>query len=177
VIETARLLLRKPRLEDTDALHEVYSDPEVMRYIGLGDTFELDETRAWIEKALVRWDANGFGHFVIEHDGRVVGRCGFLVWDPRSWRTGTLPELGEHAEVEVGWMLGRAHWGNGYALEAASACRDHAFHELGLARLISLIAPGNERSVRVAEGIGSRYERDVERDEWRAQVYAVERRT
>jgi RimJ/RimL family protein N-acetyltransferase len=172
VIETERLVLRKPRVDDADALHDVYSDPEVMRYIGTGETFDRDETRAWLEKALARWAANRFGHFVIERDGTVLGRCGFLVWDPVEWRIRT---YGAGAEVELGWMLGRAHWGHGYALEAAAACRDHAFAELRLQRLISLIAPGNERSVRVAEKLGSRYERDVSRGEWRAQLYAVER--
>lgn len=172
MIETERLLLRRPRPEDADALHELYADPEVMRYIGTGETFSRDETHAWVEKALQRWAANGFGHFVIERDSVVIGRCGFLVWDPVEWRVRT---YGEGAEVELGWMLGRAHWGNGYAIEAASACRNHAFAELGLSRLISLIAPGNQRSMRVAERLGSHYERDVSRDEWRAKLFAVER--
>jgi RimJ/RimL family protein N-acetyltransferase len=175
VIRTERLVLRKPTDDDVDALCEIYSDPEVMRYIGTGDVFDLEETRAWVEKALVRWEANGFGHFVIEHEGEVIGRAGFLVWDPDEWRTGTLPELGDRAAVELGWMLGRAHWGNGYAVEAALACRDHAFRELGLARLISLIAPGNDPSMRVAEKIGSRYVRDVGRGDWVARLYAVAR--
>jgi RimJ/RimL family protein N-acetyltransferase len=172
VIETERLVLRKPRLDDADALFAVYSDPEVMRYIGAGETFDRDETCVWLEKALRRWDANGFGHFVIDRDGDILGRCGFLVWDPAEWRIRT---YGEGAEVELGWMLGRAHWGHGYAVEAGAACRDHAFADLGLTRLISLIAPGNERSVRVAEKLGSRYERDVGRGDWRAQLFAVER--
>lgn len=141
MIETERLLLRKPGLDDAGALHEAYSDPEVMRYIGLGGTFGREETRAWLEKALARWDANGFGHFVLERDGVVIGRAG----------------------------------GHGYAGEVAAACRDHAFGELGLTRLISLIAPGNERSVRVAEKLGTQYRRDVGRGDWHAQLYALER--
>lgn len=175
MIETERLLLRKPALDDADALSEIYSDPEVMRYIGTGDTLDRAETRAWIKKALARWEANGFGQLVIERDGEVVGRAGFLVWDADEWRVGTLPELGERAAVELGWMLGRAHWGHGYAAEAAEACRDHAFRELGLPRLISLIAPGNDRSVRVAEKIGARYVRDVGRGDWVARLFAVAR--
>jgi RimJ/RimL family protein N-acetyltransferase len=176
VIETARLVLRPPALADAEALHEAYSDPEVMRYIGVGETFDLEETRAWIEeKALRRWRADGFGHYVLERreDRRVLGRAGFLVWDPDAWRTGTRADLGERAAVELGWLLAREHWGRGYAVEAARALRDHGFEELGLPRLISLILRGNERSVRVAERIGSRYVGDVSRDEWTAQLYAV----
>jgi RimJ/RimL family protein N-acetyltransferase len=176
LIETERLVLRKPRKGDAKALHAAYSDPEVMRFIGLGETFgDLEETRAWIDKALARWKADGFGHFVIEKDGKVIGRSGFLVWDPDEWRTGTLAELGDDAAVELGWLVAREHWGNGYATEAALALRDYGFRELGLPRLISLIAPGNDASVRVAEKIGSRYVRDVTRGEWVARVFAVSR--
>ena len=176
MIETERLLLRKPTLDDADALYEAYSDPEVMRYIGMGETFDRAATRAWIKKARQRWDANGFGHFVIERDDIVVGRAGFLVWDSEEWRVRTLAEAGDRAAIELGWLLGRAHWGHGYAVEAATALRDHAFGELALTRLISLIARGNDRSVRVAQKLGSRYVRDVTRDDWVAQLYAVQRR-
>jgi RimJ/RimL family protein N-acetyltransferase len=175
VIETERLLLRKPRRSDARALLEAYGDPEVMRHIGSGETFDLARTRAWVDTSLRRWRADGFGHFVVEHRGGVLGRVGFLVWDPDAWRPGTRAELGDGCAVELGWLLAREHWGNGYAVEAATACRDHAFRELGLTRLISLIAHGNDRSTRVAERIGSRYVRDVGRGEWSARLFAVSR--
>jgi len=176
-IETDRLRLRRPTLEDAPALAEAYSDPEVMRYIGVGETFDVEGTRDWLGKAFRRWDADGFGHFAVERkeDGRVLGRAGFLVWDPDAWRTGTLAELGDRGAVELGWLLAREHWGRGYASEAALALRDHGFAQLGFTRLISLILRGNERSERVAEKIGSRYVRDVSRDEWTARLFAVQR--
>jgi RimJ/RimL family protein N-acetyltransferase len=178
LLETGRLLLRKPRLDDAEALAEAYGDPEVMQFIGDGATTrDLDGVRAWIRRALSRWEADGFGVFVVERraDARVLGRVGFLVWDAGEWRPGTRAEFGDRAVVEVGWVLAREHWGHGYATEAAAACRDHGFAELAFPRLISLIAHGNGRSVRVAEKIGERYERDVSRDEWSARLYAMER--
>jgi RimJ/RimL family protein N-acetyltransferase len=176
-IETERLILRKLKKSDAKALHEAYSDPEVMRYIGLGETRDLEGTRAWIDRSLQRWKLDGFGHHAIERkeDGRVLGRAGFLVWNPDTWETGTIAEFGEHSVVELGWLLAREHWGNGYAVEAATALRDHAFTSLGLSRLISLILRGNDRSVRVAEKIGARYVRDVSRGEWTARLFAVNR--
>jgi RimJ/RimL family protein N-acetyltransferase len=163
LIETELLLLRKPRLDDAEALLEAYSDPETMRYIGDGTTTDLDGVHRAIDKWLARWDADEFGQFVVERrgDGRVVGRVGFLVWHRERWQPGTRAEFGERAEVELGWTLARPHWGHGYATEAAVACRDLALDGLGLRRLVSLIMHGNERSVRVAEKLGERYERDV----------------
>lgn len=177
VVETDRLILRKPRKSDAKALLEAYSDPEVMRYIGMGETRDLEQTRAWVDRALQRWKADGFGHYVIERkeDGRVLGRAGFLVWNPDTWETGTLAELGEQSVVELGWLLAQEHWGNGYAVEAATALRDHGFRELRFQRLISLILRGNERSERVAEKLGARYVRDVSRDDWTARLFAVNR--
>ena len=177
MIETERLTLRKPKKGDAKAFHEAYGDPEVMRYIATGETLDLAQTRAWVDKALRRWKADGFGPFTVERteDGRVLGRAGYLVWDPDTWQTGTLAELGEHAVVELGWLLAQEHWGRGYATEAALALRYYAFTELGLTRLISLILRGNDRSVRVAEKIGARYVRDVSRGGWTARLYAVNR--
>jgi RimJ/RimL family protein N-acetyltransferase len=177
MIETERLILRRPKKSDAKALLEAYGDPEVMRYIGVGETRDLEQTRTWLDKALRRWKADGFGHYAIERkeDGRVLGRAGFLVWNPDTWETGTLAELGEQSVVELGWMLAQEHWGNGYAVEAAAALRDHGFRELGFERLISLILRGNERSERVAEKIGSRYVRDVSRGDWTARLFAVNR--
>lgn len=174
-IETERLVLRRPRLSDAAALHAAYGDPEVMRFIGDGKTMTPAKTKAWIETALARWKADGFGHFVIEKDRKVVGRAGFLVWDPDEWKTGTLAELGDHAAVELGWLLAREHWGNGYATEAAGALRDYAFRDLKLERLISLIMHGNDASVKVAERLGARYVRDVGRGDWKVRLYAVSR--
>jgi RimJ/RimL family protein N-acetyltransferase len=171
LIETERLLLRKPRLEDADDLVAAYSDSETMRYIGNGSTTDLAGVRSAIERWLARWEANGLGFFVVERlaDHRVVGRAGFLVWDSETWTIGDLPELGDRAEVEIGWTLAREHWGHGYATEAALALRDWADRP----RLISLIQHGNERSVRVAEKLGERYERDVVVRDVPTRLYAT----
>jgi RimJ/RimL family protein N-acetyltransferase len=178
MIETDRLILRKPRLGDAKALLAAYGDPEVMQFIGQGETRDLEATRESIKRALARWKADGFGLFVVERkeDKRVLGRTGFLVWNSETWQTGTVAEFGEAAIVELGWVLAKEHWGQGYASEAAVAARDHAFKELKLTRLISLIARGNDASVRVAEKIGARYVRDIGRGDWSARLFAVNRR-
>jgi RimJ/RimL family protein N-acetyltransferase len=156
-IETERLVLRVPRLDDADAAFEFLADPEVMRYLG-GETVPRANVPAVIEKWLGRWEANGFGPFMIERreDGAFVGRAGLIVWDTRDWRNTTLADAGEYAQPELGWALAREHWGHGYATEAARAVREWARQERGIGRLISLIHPENVRSQRVAGRLGAR---------------------
>lgn len=170
MIETERLVLRKPRLEDADDLAVAYADPETVRYIGDGSTATRAEVEAEIEQWLERWDSWGLSLFSLERreDGRVVGRAGFLLWDRETWQV-------PGDETEIGWLLGREHWGRGYATEAALALRDWAFGERGLTRLISLIQHGNTRSVAVAERLGERYVRDVEIRGKPSGLYSVER--
>lgn len=146
MIETERLLLRMPRLEDAHDLLDYAGDPEVTRWIG-GEPGDLEATRAKIGEWLARWERDSIGHFVAVREGRVLGRVGFLTWDPLTWTI-------DGSEIELGWTLAQAHWGHGYATEAARALRDWAYRERGVERLISLINPRNVRSIRVADKLG-----------------------
>jgi RimJ/RimL family protein N-acetyltransferase len=170
MIETERLLLRMPRAEDAPGLLEAFADPEAMRYIGDGSTTDLAGSEEAVERWLKRWDAWGIGMLVVEReeDARVLGRAGFLLWDPETWEIGG-------SETELGWGLAREHWGHGYATEAALALRDWALDKRGLTRLISLIQHGNVRSFRVAEKLGERYEGDVEVRSKPTRLYSLER--
>jgi RimJ/RimL family protein N-acetyltransferase len=170
VIETERLLLRKPRTDDAPGLLEAFADPEAMRFIGDGSTTDLAGAEQAVARWLERWNAWGIGMFVIERseDESVLGRAGFLRWDRETWEIGG-------SETEIGWGLAREHWGHGYATEAAVALRDWAFGERGLTRLISLIQPRNLPSIRVAEKLGERYERDVEVRGKATRLYSLER--
>jgi RimJ/RimL family protein N-acetyltransferase len=155
-LETERLVLRPPRLADASGAAEYLTDPEVMRFLG-GETVPRADVPEVVQKWLDRWEQNGLGHFVLERreDGRFLGRVGLVVWDTRTWRHTTLAEGGGHAQPELGWTLVRAHWGHGYATEAARAVRDWARRERRVDRLISLIAPHNLASQRVAQRLGA----------------------
>jgi RimJ/RimL family protein N-acetyltransferase len=176
MIGTERLVLRLPRLQDAADLAVAYADPETMRYMGDGTTATQDEVAQSIPFWLERWERNEVGQFSLERreDGRVLGRAGFLIWDTANWETSSFAEAGDRAEVELGWMIAREHWGHGYATEAALAARDWGIDERGLSRLISLIRPENARSVRVAEKIGEHYEREVVIGGLPAMLYALE---
>jgi RimJ/RimL family protein N-acetyltransferase len=139
-------------LDDATAAGELLSDPAVMRFLG-GSVVPREHHGAVIEKWLRRWEEDLVGPFVIERrsDGRFLGRSGILIWDSRSWTHTTITEARSFAQPELGWALVRAAWGNGYATEAARAVRDWARRDRNITRLISLIAPDNIASQRVAE--------------------------
>ena len=112
----------------------------------LGRDRPLAREEAWRELAYLvgHWGLRGFGQWVLEDrdTGELVGRAG--LYFPDGW-----PGL------EVGWTLARPRWGQGFATEAGHASLDWAFAELDADRVISLIAPDNERSRRVAERLGA----------------------
>jgi RimJ/RimL family protein N-acetyltransferase len=153
LLETERLVLRKPRLDDVDDVLTFIEDDEVMRWLG-GTTGDLAATVATIERWLAHWEKNDIGHFSVEHDGHVIGRVGFLVWDADGWNVSSYADAAEPV-TELGWAIARRHWGHGYATEAAQALRTWAYDDVGLEDLISLIAPDNNRSMRVAEKLAA----------------------
>ncbi len=151
VIETERLRLRAFREDDLDAFAAMSADPEVMRYIGSGET--VDRNGSWRSMAGFNghWTLRGFGMWAIERrsDGAFIGRTGWH--HPPYW-----PAL------EVGWVLARDAWGRGYAREAARAALDFAHDRLPPQRMVSFIRPGNERSVKVALALGARHEGEAD---------------
>ena len=175
-LETERLVLRKPEPGDADAYAEIWGDPEVVRFLG-GRTLSREEAAGGIDRMLKQWDRHGVGLFSVirKEDERLVGRVGYLLWDPERWANAMHEELEEPLELEIGWVVASAFWNKGYATEAAIACRDNAFGPLGRDRVISLIAAENVASIRVAEKIGERYERDVEIMVGPVGVYSIEK--
>jgi RimJ/RimL family protein N-acetyltransferase len=160
-LETERLLLRLPEALDAEGYLAVFGDPQVLRFLGTG-TATRDDAVAAIERMRRHWDSHGIGLFSVvrKEDERLLGRVGFLLWDPERWVHAMREELEGDLETEIGWTLGSEHWNRGYASEAAIACRDWALGDLGLTRLVSVIAPGNAASIRVAEKLGEMLERE-----------------
>ena len=145
-LETARLRLRPFRQADFDDYAAMCADPEVMRYLSpTGDTLSRED--AWRQMAMFagHWQLRGFGTWAAEEleTGRFVGRIGLHY--PEGW-----------PDRELGWTLCRSFWGRGLASEGARAAAEHAFRDLGWTHLISLILPGNVRSIRVAERLRAR---------------------
>lgn len=155
-LHTDRLCLRVPEARDAEGLYALFADPDVMRELGKDPVSTLDGARAMIDAGLRGWRTDGLGPFVIETepDREVVGQAGLMVFDTRDWTPSSRHDAGSHAQPELGWALARAHWGLGYATEASAAIRDWAGGR-SIGRLVSLIAPGNVASQRVAERLGA----------------------
>lgn len=152
LLDTERLFLRHFHLLDAQPIQRVFGNPEVMRFGEGPQTKEWVD--AWLRTCLERYYKTlGFGPYaVIEKQSReVIGYCGLFYF----------PDVNGQPEVELGYRLARAAWGQGYATEAARAVRDYAFQTLSIRRLIALIDPANHASVRVAKKIGMQYETDV----------------
>ena len=141
-LETERLILRPPVVEDFEAWCAFSADAEAMRFLGGPQTPPV----VWrgVRTTAGSWALDGFGMFsaIEKSTGRWVGRLGPIF--PEGW-PGT----------EVGWGLVRESWGKGYATEGAIACMDWAFDVLGWAEVIHTIAPGNLASAAVARRLGS----------------------
>ena len=156
--QTARLHLRRPRLEDADAFAALNADPEVMRFISQTGPYARGESDLVLRKMIEHWDDHGFGLWFA--DVLVTGElAGFVGLSHPS-----LPRVAH--EVECGWRLARAHWGQGYATEGARAAVDWAFGERGLGRLVCIIDADNARSLAVAGRLGFRHWRDFEHPRW-----------
>ena len=160
LLETERLILRKPEPGDRDGYVALWGDPEVVRYLG-GTTLPPEDVPKAIERMLGQWERHGVGLLSVirKEDQQLLGRVGYLLWDTERWVNAMHRELDGDLELEIGWTIIREFWNQGYATEAALACRDHAFGELGRDRVISLIAKENIASIRVAEKIGETLER------------------
>jgi RimJ/RimL family protein N-acetyltransferase len=155
---TDRLCLRVPTPHDAEGLYDLFADEEIMGGLNREPVSAVEHARALIEEGMGGWRTDGLGPFILqtrETDRRVVGQAGLMIFDTRGWTPSTWAQAGSHAQPELGWALIRAHWGHGYATEAAAAIRDWARESRSISELVSLISPDNVRSQRVAERLGA----------------------
>lgn len=141
LIETERLLLRKPAFADFEEYRKLMMSPRA-RYMG----GPYDERGAWglFSHDVAGWTLFGHGALMVERrsDGACIGQVGIS--------HGPL-----FPEKELGWLLYEGFEGQGYATEAAAALRDWAFRELRLESLVSYFHPDNARSQAVARRLSA----------------------
>jgi len=163
--ETERLRLRSFNERDLDPFSALTSNEGFMRFSGTGP-IGREETAAMLERIMVRTRAGQPAQFAVFLRGqhKLIGYCGFF-----------FQTVDGVNDLEVAYRIHPDYWGRGLATEGAQAVRDHAFQDLRLERLISLIHPDNHASRRVAEKNGMTLERRTTFKDFPALVFAISR--
>lgn len=150
VHETSRLSLETWALEDFAAFAEVARDPKVMHYIAEGQPWP-DSRIGWF-MGLQRAYQETLGYcnwkLTSRANGELIGFCG-------------LAPLPMADAPEIGWWLKPAHWGKGYASEAAEKVLDVAFSAHDLERVVARACRKNERSIKLMKRLGMVFERSL----------------
>src|SRR5512138_765998 len=150
-LTTDRLILRAFTASDFDAYALIMADPAVTQFLGEGHP--LTRVDAWRQLAMIigHWALRGFGLWAVEEraSGRLIGRIG--CHEPEGW-----------PGFELGYVLAREAWGQGYAREGAAAALDYARRVLQRHTIISLIRPANAASIALATHFGARRTASVE---------------
>ena len=155
VLATERLLLRRLVAPDAAALFDVFSDPEVMRYWSSAAWSAMEQADQYIiaaDEGLARGDNLRLG-IEVAAGGQLIGQITLHGFSQQNRR------------CDVGYALGRAHWGHGYLGEALAAMLDHGFSELDLNRVEADIDPRNAASAKALERMGFRHE-GLMRERW-----------
>jgi len=144
VLCTERLVLRELRDQDAPAAFRMFSDPEVMRYVGKDVNVDIAETLAFLQKNRDQFPARSGVHWAItlRDDDQLIGSCG-------HWRL-----MKEHRRSEIGYDLLRSHWGRGFMAEALHAILTFGFSRMGLHSVEAQIDPANRRSQEVLQRVG-----------------------
>lgn len=151
---TPRLKLRRARAEDLHDLHAVLSHPAAMRYWSTRPHENLEQTRAWLADMMAATGED----FVVEHEGRVIGKAGC------------------YALPSIGYILHPDAWGRGFASEAVGAAVAHVFRTRDVERLVADVDPRNTASLGLLTKLGFRETHRARRtwlvgDEWCDSVY------
>ena len=165
VIETPRLILRKFREDDLDELCLLYANSDIRRYFpeGVLSRAQTKEELDWyLDGGWPEHPELGLWAATHRPTGRFIGRCGLIPWT-----------IDNQQETEVAYLFAKEFWGQGLGSEAAGAIVRHAFMRLQLIRLIALIDRANIASIRTAEMVGFRFEREVEVEGTKFQLYSI----
>jgi RimJ/RimL family protein N-acetyltransferase len=146
--ESPRLSLRPVEPEHRDALFAIHADDEIARYLPYGAWRTPADADAWFERIRKRQEQDGLVQFVIieRQSQKVIGCCLLFGVDK------------VHGRAEIGYVLGRPHWGAGFMREALSSLLNFAFADLGLRRIEAQTDPLNAASNRVLLRLGFKQE-------------------
>ena len=151
VLETHRLILRRFTGDDAAFIHELLNEPAWKRYIGDRGINSLESARHYLETVpIASYERNGFGLYAMQQkvDMKLAGMCGLIKRDGLD-------------DVDIGFAVLSRFEGQGLATEAAAATLAYSRSAICLKRLVAITSIDNERSARLLERLGMRFERMV----------------
>lgn len=160
VLETDRLLLRRLSTDDAEFMLGHLNDPSFHRYIGDRGVRTVEQARQYlIDRVMASYERFGFGIYMVElkESREQIGTCGLVKRDGME-------------DVEVGFALLPQFWSEGYAVEATRAVMDYAHEELGIHRIVAIVNPGNDRSFKLLEKVGLKFERMIRLSESDSEI-------
>lgn len=151
ILETERLIVRQLTTEDAEFILKLLNDPSFIRNIGDRHVRTIDDACSYILKGpAASYAENGFGLYLVQlkETNESIGMCGLIKRDGLD-------------DVDIGYALLPGYWSKGYAVECARATMAYARDIIGLKRLVAIVDPANESSIRLLEKLGLRYEKMV----------------
>ena len=150
IAETQRLKIVEMTVDDIDLLYQLTGDKDVMRYFP--KILSYDDTKRMNRKILDHYKKYGycFWKVLLKPKEEFVGISGLLH-----------QEIDGKVEIEIAFRIKPEHWNNGYATEAANACKDYGETALRKKRLISLIHRQNNASKRVVQKLGAKKSKSI----------------
>ena len=139
IFSTDRLYLRKLKQDDFTALCRILQDKDVM--YAYEHAFDDAEVQQWLENQLRRYREDGFGLWavILKETNQMIGQCGLSKQNCNGRQV-----------LEIGYLFEKAYWHQGYATEAAIACKQYAFQVLKADEVFSIIRDTNLASQNVA---------------------------
>jgi [ribosomal protein S5]-alanine N-acetyltransferase len=150
ILQTERLVLREFTADDATNIFKLNSDPEVIKYTG-DEAFKSIEEAAALIHNYDQYKKYGYGRWTVllEDSSEYIGWCGL------NFNKDT-------REIDLGFRFLKSQWGKGFASEAAAACLDYGFNQLGLGKIIGRAMQENRASVKVLVKTGMRFEKEFD---------------
>lgn len=162
-LSTERLVLRPFCLDDVDALHSLWADREVRRYLFDGEVQARESVVEMVETSVAGFEEVGYGFFSLRRRQAPTDIMGFSGFRP----------FDEVGVVEMLFAVEPAHWGRGYATEASREVLRYGFEQCDLRRVVATTDTPNQRSVRVLQRLGLFFEKRRERHGLDTVYYAM----
>jgi RimJ/RimL family protein N-acetyltransferase len=150
IFETSRLVLRHFTLKDTDFLIALVNTPSWLNFIGNRHVYTQEDASNYLQNRLIKGYESGFGFYLValKDTQEPIGVCGFV-------------KRAELENVDIGFAFLPEYEGKGYAFEAASETLLYGKNTLGLEKIVAIISKDNQRSIKLTEKLGFRFEKMV----------------